>query len=279
MLGLGIISIPFCLISLYFIGTHLQFRLYGKKVLGKVHAYEKYISTTRTSGSGASSQLMYAPLYKFNFMGQDYFFFGAGSNYFPYEIGDELDLYILGNNPKNVRPNNKVYPLFGFLFGCFGFGAQYFYHSSAKISGIEHLYPLVIALLVPYAIYYRLKQKGLIKEIVKSHFENSSMVTLEEIKDRDIFFENLDIEKEEAKTHKLGLIVTLVFACFMAFGGLHAWHRLNYNIKKIILSFEKLERLLQHKEDPMLILLAFCSVMGIMLIYSMIFSLRKIQKG
>lgn len=273
MLGLGIISIPFCLLSLYFILTHIQFKFYGKQVKSEIFAYNKYVSQSRNS----SSQLLYSPLYKFFFNGETYYFFGAGYSYFPYEIGEKVDVYILGNNPKNVRPNSITYPLFGFLCACFGFGAQYIYHSSNKISGLEHLYPIVLATLIPFAIYYKLKQKGLIKEIVRSHFENSSMVTLEDLKEKDILYENKEIKKEEARTHKLGLIITLVFACFTVFGGIHAWHRLSTKIKAIILSFENLDRLIQYKSDPMLILLSFCVVMGVMLIYSTIFSLKKIR--
>lgn len=271
MIALGLITIPFVLISTFFLSIHFLFKRYGQRVRGKIVGVEKYISRTSSSGTGnRNSSIMYAPIVAFiSNSGEEVFVQAGAKNIINYRIGDRLDILRLHQNDLHTKFDNSTHLLFGIIFGFFGFGGHLFFLLSNEHPVWTKLFISSFIIILPFVLKRELIKKKLWAKAKEFYYSNTRVLTKEMQEEKEIFWSNQDIENEQKKHSKAGMVISTVFFIFVLFIYSGIWKKLSLNSKDI------LERII---ENPMTIVnvndpLIFIFLSGLFFIPASLYSL------
>lgn len=184
---------------------------------GKVHAIERYISRTNKGSS-----TFYRPIISYTFNGESIWFRGSmGSGTPLWKIGEPVELYSLDKGPEYVKMARKNQWIFPIIFGLIGLGLIIFY-SYKDHSSMFFYFSIIGDVSFFLFIYLFLKRKGLLEGIFDS-FLKSHLETEESLKDREIFFENVTLDKEMRKNEKVAFYISLTALAGCYYGAIRFW--------------------------------------------------------
>lgn len=273
---LGLVPIIFFISGMTFLVRHFQYITKGKEHVGKVIAIEKYIS--RSGTKNRSSQLMYRSIIEFYHQGEKFLFSSAGRNYINLKIGQSVTLLMLDNNPCLIRLKNSVHILFGVVFTAASLVVGYFMVYK-NFEHINFLYSCVFAIVASISFYNFLKKKSKGKFTLSELFK-TQLLSEESLKGRDLFRENSQIQLEDSKNAKVGLIITFCFIGFYSFIFNICYSKITNEqfdlMKKVFYNLDGFNQILEHSNKGPMVGFLFCLLLAPFLLHSLIYSLKKL---
>lgn len=227
-LGAGFIfSVIF---GLCLLGIHTSYTRQGRKIEGRIIAFQKVIHTHRSNNSTTRS-VSIQPIIEFFFNGEKSYLRGSDQNYLKYEINDKVELMQLPISSSFTMMKNNSYRLFGFfiLLGIsIPFAAVLYFKDGAADQKI-----LVSSLGAIFIISFfkRLISKGNKKgntpfnwqTILKNkHVFNAK--EYEQLKGELLFSKKFGSEKK--KTHLFGIVLSCAFLGIFSFSLFKMWTKL-----------------------------------------------------
>lgn len=272
--SLGILPVPFILIGLGFLYFQHFFKRNGKKINGKVIAYEKYLSKTSLSNNNTQGkQLFYAPIIEFQFTGQTKYLKGAGSNHFLYRLGKKIELRVLDENANQVLPMTFNLPLFGIFFLAFGLGFLFVFFNRVEIDSWQFCIPIILLFSLPWLLIEFLKRKNLLEQAKIDLLKNSSI--FEEFDPKNFLSSQEDISKEKKSHKKVGLIISFLFFGFTSWIANLLWKKIPLSNKEIIFDPAKWSKISVDPNNPTEYIFGFVLFMLIVMTFSIIKQLRQ----
>ncbi|MDD0854414.1 hypothetical protein HBN50_14980 [Halobacteriovorax sp. GB3] len=269
MIALGFITVPFVLISIYFLSIHFLFKRYGQRVRGKIVGVEKYISRTNTSSSRTSS-IMYAPIVSFvSNSGEEIYVQSGSKNIINYQIGDRLDILRLHHNDRHIKFDNKTHLIFGIIFGFFGFGGHATFLFSNENSVVTKVLISSLIFILPLLLKRILVKKRLWSKVKDSYYSNTKTINKDELNEKDIFWSNQDILKEQKAHSKIGLAISFIFFFIILFIYNLIWKKLSLSSKEVVTKLIQSPMLLTQESDPLI----FIFLSGLLFVPACLYSL------
>ncbi|CBW25512.1 putative membrane protein [Halobacteriovorax marinus SJ] len=273
---LGLVPITFFITALLLILSDLFYRRYGKLIKGRVIAIEKYIS--RSGSRNQTRQLMYRDLIEFSQGSDTYKFVTHGSSYMSGKLNQNVDIFILNNDPNFIRTKRVSHLLIGLAF-LLASGLSFYFAVWKSFQLINFYYSILLSILLPTLFYFFLKKKS------KGQFQLSDLfktkfLSDEEIGKRDLLQSIKQLEGENSKNAKVGLLVTLVFFIFYFCIFSFSYKQLSGEevllLKGAIYNFENFELLLKSPNQGPVIGVLFCLFSAPLFLHSFLYSLKKL---
>jgi hypothetical protein len=287
-LGLTLTATAFMAGGLLFV---LYDRVYKNKVVrvpGSIVGIEKYISEMRT-GNTRSSCLMYRPIVRFMYHGEETFFTaGLSKNTISDHIGDQLDVEYIQNLPASVRiAGRRLMRHVGLLLLSVSVIMLWVAFTIDQIGlGLK-----VVRLAAPFLINYLLftflfrtfeKQGG----VAALMTQNNPIKTQEELEALDIFWSNDQIQTEVNRAYKPFLYITPILIGLVSWPGYlfaqkffrRPYVRENFNADLLELETAKVffnQVLSNSAMEKEFIIMSMCCFFVLMLSYSFLFTVRK----
>ncbi|WP_372651844.1 hypothetical protein [Halobacteriovorax sp.] len=279
MLGeilLGLVPIIFLITGLILLISDLIYFLYGKEIVGKVVATEKYIA--RSVQRNNSRQLMFRDLIEFHFNGSSYLFFTAGKNYISRSIGSSVLIYSLKNSYEFVRLKKSYHLFLGMIFTVASLAIGYFMVYKS-FDHINFLYSCILTIIALPSFHSFLKKKSKGKFSIDMLFK-TQFVKREDLEGREIFWSSKELNSEKSKNAKVGLWITFVFIIFYSFIFKVCFDKLRPNeidiLKNFFFEFKDFDLLIDGMKSGPMIGFVFCLVMVPLLFHSVLYSLRRL---
>lgn len=224
MFLIGMLGSIFIIVSLGIFSLHAYYLINGKRMRGKVIAIEKYQSLSGQTHDQVE-RTYYRPLYEYYFSGEKIWFAGAGSNVIEQEIGAPIEIRVLGRGPEFCSPKTNLYLIIATFFSIFGAIA-------IGISWREfptwesRLTPIFFTLILLLISTLFLKRKGLLQTVIDGLIKQSRLETMETLKEREVYWNNAEINQIKRKHAKLAVIVSSIFLITSAGLTLYLWSRI-----------------------------------------------------
>jgi hypothetical protein len=130
----------------------IHFRLEGNKVKGRVKAIEKFVSKTKTSNNGQSSQLMYRAIVEYVFRGETRIVSSISTSTIRHKLNQRLSVFVLidANDDIQARINDLMVLVFGGLFSMTGLVTVLVYVYAAEGSSTLAVIALAACMVLGY---------------------------------------------------------------------------------------------------------------------------------
>lgn len=221
---LPVIGMIFLLFGTVVLLAHFYYITHGKECKGKIIAYEKYSSATGTHGH-KRHQLYYRPIYEYLYNGEKIWFIGGGSGTIDKKIGDEITILSLNKGPAFCYPKTNTSYAFGLFFfvgGLIPLGIDWYYTESLFAKWA----PILITVVAIFQLYFYLRVKGLLDNVLDGILKQASLETLETLKLRKIFWTNEELTQEVAFNYKAAVFISFIFFTLSCWGSSFFWMKL-----------------------------------------------------
>ena len=202
-----LISVPFIILGVIFLGVALYYRLRGNPTKAKIIAIERYTQTYLSQSERHLPQVFYRPLYQYFFREQQVWIVGSGSANITHRIGSDVILQCLDRGASFCRPQKNVEFFFGFIFILFGLiPAGVAIHNGLAMRTL--LASFLISLVALFAALIFLKYKNLLHVVVDGFLRQSTIETKESLVGREIFWDHAELKVEIVKHSRAALWVS-----------------------------------------------------------------------
>lgn len=234
MLGLAIVPVPILLIGMAMLFHFLYFKLKGRAIVGRVVAYQKYLSNYTVSNVHSSSKhVFYAPIISFSLNGKTYYLKGNGKSSISQKLNSLVELRVLGNDAHKVLPMSLSSLLFGLVFFFFGLGFLTLFYVRVDVNSNLFLVPILLTIAIPALILLVLKITKKLDLFIDDLLKNDTIFT--EFQDENYISSNEDLLTEKNAKVGLGFFLTFLFFMILCFVGKIIWNKISDTNQELIL--------------------------------------------